>query len=231
MSTILVIGDLHAPVMHPGAVDFLADLKKTFKPDAVVQVGELFDGYTFSKFMRDPDTPNAVTEIESTIEALQPLYKLFPDMSVCYGNHCLRHMKRATEAGLPSILFKSFKDLLECPKGWNFAEKFHIEDDDVGTILFHHGDGAYGSPNLRRMLQTLRVSHVIGHQHSEGGAIVYEDNGSDVVFAANAGCLVDHDTYAFRYSKNSRFRGVLGALIIVNGVPAFIPMRDYSSEE
>lgn len=223
MSTILVIGDLHGNCMHPEAVKFLSDIKKVHKPELVVQVGDLWDGYNFSRYLQDPDTPNAEAEIESTIEALSPLYKLFPEMRICYGNHDLRHLKKALDLKIPSSLFRSVKDILGCPEGWQFSDYWQYEDEDAGPILFHHGE-YYGGPNLANMLQTLRTNHIIGHIHSEGGHILYQNNGLNTVWAANAGCLIDLESYAFRYAKKSRYKGVNGALLVIDGSPFFLPM-------
>lgn len=223
MSTILVLGDLHGSCMHPKAVEFLAEIKRVHKPDLVVQVGDVWDGYNFSRYLRDPDTPNAEDEIAATIKALKPLYKLFPVMQLCYGNHDLRHLKKALENNIPESLFRSVKDILEAPVGWVFNDFWEFHDEDAGPILFHHGE-MFGGPQLPNMLQTLRTNHVIGHIHSEGGHILYQNNGINTVWAANAGCLIDHESYAFRYAKKSRYKGVNGALLIIDGSPFFAPM-------
>jgi predicted phosphodiesterase len=220
---ILVIGDLHGNCMHPDAVKFLADIKRVHKPELVVQVGDLWDGYNFSRYLKDPDSPNAEQEIESTIEALQPLYKLFPEMKICYGNHDLRHLKKALDLSIPSSLFRSVKDILQAPEGWEFGDYWEYTDEEAGPILFHHGE-MFGGPQLPSMLQTLRTNHVVGHIHSEGGHILYQNNGINTVWAANAGCLIDSESYAFRYAKKSRYKGVNGALLIIDGTPVFLPL-------
>ena len=50
MSRVLVIGDTHCPVMIDGYVDFLKDIKRKHKTDAVVHIGDVVD---FGVFIYD----------------------------------------------------------------------------------------------------------------------------------------------------------------------------------
>jgi len=218
MTTTLVISDPHTPFMHPNAIPFLKDLKKTFQPDHVVCVGDLLDCYLFSSFSHDPDALSAKEEWESAIEQLKPLYKLFPRLDCCIGNHEMRHLKRGLEAGLPSWLFREVRDIIKAPEGWKFGHHFNIDG-----VRYTHGEEVSGRNALVNLLQIYRQNVVIGHLHSVAG-VTYLNNGINQCWAMATGCMVDVDAYAFQYGKNSKDKPVIGCGVVIDGVPSFIPM-------
>ena len=52
---ILVISDMHLPYQHKDAIIFLKEIKKEFKPDFVVNIGDLLDFHAISMHSHDPD--------------------------------------------------------------------------------------------------------------------------------------------------------------------------------
>ena len=46
--SILVISDQHAPYHHIDTLDFLAEIKKKYKPDTVVNIGDEMDWHSIS---------------------------------------------------------------------------------------------------------------------------------------------------------------------------------------
>ena len=80
--SILVISDLHVPFEHPDTVPFLKAVKSQFKPTDVVQIGDEADFHALSFHDSDPDLPSAGEELEKAIAKLQPIYKLFPKVTV-----------------------------------------------------------------------------------------------------------------------------------------------------
>jgi predicted phosphodiesterase len=218
MSTILTISDLHAGFIHKDAVDFLKDLKKTYKPDHIVLLGDVVDQYCFSSFDHDPDAMGASEEEELAFEQLEPLYALFPKAKCCLGNHDKRIYKKAMKAGIPSRMLPKFRDLIRAPKGWEFAENFTI-----GNTFFFHGDGLTGRTALMTAIQQYRTNVVFGHVHSCAGA-AHINNGRSQVWAMGTGCLVDPEAYAFQYAAASRDKPVIGTGIILDNTPLFIPL-------
>jgi metallophosphoesterase superfamily enzyme len=204
--------------MHPDAVDFLKSVKQVYKPDIVVSLGDLIDQYFYSQFDKDPDAMSAQEEEEIAIEQLAPLYRLFPKVNVCVGNHDIRLYKKAAKAGIPLRHLPPIQKLIRSPKGWEFAERWILED-----ILFFHGDGLSGRTAMMTALQQYRQNVVFGHVHSVAG-VTHLSNGLKQIWALATGCLVDPTAYAFAYGKNSRDKPILGVGIIEDNVPMFIPM-------
>src|SRR5271169_3742610 len=83
----LVIGDLHAPYMHKDAVRFLSAVKKEYKPNEILFMGDERDGHPDSYHEHDPDLHSSKDELDLAIKQLQPLYAMFPEAVVLESNH------------------------------------------------------------------------------------------------------------------------------------------------
>ena len=53
--SILVISDLHIPYQHTDSFEFLKAFKKEFKPDFIVNIGDLLDFHAINMHTHDPD--------------------------------------------------------------------------------------------------------------------------------------------------------------------------------
>lgn len=215
---ILTISDLHAPFHHPDAFDFLRDLKRQYKPHAVICLGDEIDAHAWSRFPRNPDLPGANDELSQAKAALKQLYKIFPHVDVCLSNHTIRPWKRSSEVGLPIAFLKSIKEVLEAPAGWDWHH--HVRVDDV---LYIHGEGFSGQNGAAKAATLYRSKVVMAHIHAWGG-VVHMTGMNDKIYAVNAGCLIDPQSEAFSYGKHLAMKPTLGTAVIVDGVPGFVPM-------
>jgi hypothetical protein len=220
MATTLVISDLHAPFQHPDAVDFLADLWRTYKPHRVVCIGDEIDAHGWSRHDRNPDAPGQGCELNAAKLVLRRVFKLFPKVRVCNSNHTQRAFRKAVRAGLPSAYIRATREVLEAPKGWEWADSWTDEDG----IRFIHGEGYSGRDSALKAALANRCSTVIGHVHSWAG-VAYHCNGEDTIFGMNVGCLVDPRSLAMEYAATSANRQTLGTGLIIDGVPTFIPLK------
>lgn len=216
---ILVISDFHAPFHHAGAFDFLRALQREIKPEEVVCVGDEIDGHGWGRWGRDPDAPGQGDELKQSVTALKTLYKLFPKCRVCVSNHGLRAQKTAQRAGLPSAFLKAHRDVLEAPPGWAWADHWI-----VGGVAFKHGDGYSGQSSALAAATKHRMNTVIGHVHAWAG-VAYNANEFSTIWGMNVGCLVDPASIAMEYAKINPNHQVLGAGVVIDGVPQFRPMR------
>ena len=216
---VLAISDIQAPFFHPDMYEFLKMVTDSYKPDQVIQMGDLVDKHALSRYPRDPDGLSAGQELDKAVESLQPLMRMYPNMKVVIGNHDRRGFDRAFEAGIPKrLLVKGYKEMLDAPVGWDFREHFIIEG-----VRYEHGDrlnGGAKSVTQRAPIDRGR-STVFGHFHSSAG-VHYTSNPDKLLFGLNTGCLIDPHAYVFNYA---RFRPILGCGIILDGVTAdFVPM-------
>lgn len=216
--TILAIPDMHHPFAHKDTLAFLKAIKDKFKPTEVVCLGDEIDAHALSEYDHDPDGMSAGDELNKAIEALKPVFKLFPKVKVCTSNHTARPFRKAVKAGLPRQLIKEYKDFLDAPKGWEWRDQWEVDG-----ILFEHGEGVGGKNAALDAASRNMQSTVIGHVHT-GAGVQYAANPKALYFGLNAGCLIDKEAYAFGYGKHIKSKPILGVGVIVKGIPMFVPM-------
>jgi Icc-related predicted phosphoesterase len=61
---ILALGDIHYPFQNNSALEWCIEVVRKEKPDLVIQVGDLYDFYAFSKYTRSPSKIKLSTEAE-----------------------------------------------------------------------------------------------------------------------------------------------------------------------
>jgi len=213
MSTVLVVPDMHFPFHHKDSIGFLELVAATFKPDKVVSVGDIIDGHANSRYDHDPDGMSPGDELDATIEAIDELEEIFPEMLVCSGNHDLRLHKAAYKAGIPIKAMRPLEEIYGFPEGWKMQDHFILDE-----VAYEHGDrfGAGAMSHVKAAKSNMR-STVIGHTHVTFG-VEYIANRDKLIFAANAGCLVDTASYAMAYGRSYAGKPILGCLIIRNGL-------------
>lgn len=220
MATVLIIPDTHSPFMAKNALDFLADLKKEYKPDKIIHLGDECDFHSLGQWGSDPMGMSAGDEHKAAVAQLKLLYKLFPKVTVMESNHTARPFRAAFKAGIPKLYLKQYREFLEAPKGWNWVE--HAEID---SVIYMHGENFSGPQGALRCAERNRKSVVIGHLHSYAG-IQFSATKWDQIFGFNCGCLIDVAAYGFAYGRTFPSKPVLGAGIVVDGkYPTFIPLE------
>lgn len=218
MSTVLVISDLQYPFAHRDHLAFLKAVQKKYRPDQVVNIGDEVDFHAISDWEHDPDGYSAGDELKSAIKDLKKLYTLFPVAKVCTSNHTARPFRRAKKYGIPSAFIKDYREFLEAPKRWQWAEVWEIDG-----VRYQHGEGYSGQAGAIKAALANMQSTVIGHLHSHAG-ILWSANAKHLIFGFNVGCLIDRHSYAFAYGKHAPNKPILGCGIVINGIPQFVPM-------
>lgn len=219
MATVLVISDLHAPYNHESALDFLGDLNREYKPERTVCIGDEADYCRWSRHEQSADMPGPREELDAARKVLADLAKIFPALDICVSNHGVRITKRATEAGIPASAIKNPRDILGAPHGWVWKDYWTIDG-----VNYRHGDGFSGKSAALSAAERLRRNVVIGHVHSSAG-VWYSAGHFDTVWGMGVGCLVNPDHSAFAYGKWLAARPVLGAGLVFDGVPVFVPLH------
>lgn len=216
--TVMAVPDLHIPFHHKDAFRFLAAVKKKYKPNKIVNLGDLEDWHSISMHDHDPDGLSPGMELEALRKGVKPLFKLFPSMMICTSNHGSLPLRRAFKFGLPSELIKSYKDILQMPDGWQIADSWEVDG-----IVYEHGEAFSGQQGAIKSANANMQSTVIGHIHAFAG-IQYSANSKHLIFGFNVGCLIDRAKYAFAYGKKIKSKPILGCGIIRNGIPTFVPL-------
>jgi predicted phosphodiesterase len=213
-----VVGDLHAPFIHPCYRRFLLATFAAWRVDHVHFVGDIVDQHALSFHDHDPNGMSAEDEARSAEPHIKLWHKTFPDATVCVGNHDERHYRVARKNGLPDRYLKGYADVWSTPR-WNWDYEHSLDG-----VLYEHGTGTSGKDAALNLAIQKRSSVVIGHVHSYAGC-KWHANYKSVIFGLNAGCGIDCRAYAFAYGKTFAVRPVLGCGIVIDGEFAtFIPM-------
>jgi predicted phosphodiesterase len=218
---VLVISDLQIPYHHPDAFKFLKAVKKKYKPNHILNIGDTVDNYCLSAWVKSPEAESAGDEINRMLGYVKELGKIFPKMEVLLGNHCMRIERAAVRAGIPMHFIKNYGDWMGAPKGWNYHE-FEYELDNV---LYTHGNegGAGGQTGSLKRAVHYGMNSVSGHTHSIAN-INYFANRTHLIWGMSVGSLVDRKQIAFAYCKTHLKKPVLTTGMVVDGVPMLIPM-------
>lgn len=216
--SILVLSDMHHPYCHPDTLPFLKAVKAKYQPTDVVCIGDEIDAHDMSFHDSDPDLDSSGAELEKAIKSLQPIYKLFPKVTVIESNHGSMVFRKALVGKIPRKAIKSYNDILDAPKGWKWVFDTIIKTP-LGPVYFCHGKSS--APG--RLASQYGMSAVQGHFH-EKAQINYISTPEKLMFDAHTGCLANDKSLALGYNKINPKRPIVSLLVIDNGVPHIIPM-------
>lgn len=216
--SILVISDLHCPYQHPDTLSFLAACKKKYNPDTIVCIGDEVDFHALSYHESNPDLDNAGEELNKAIKALKPIYKLFPNCIVVESNHGSMVLRKAITGGIPKKAIRSYNEILEAPKGWKWVDDVILKTE-LGPVYFCHGKSAAAG----KLASLYGCSAVQGHFH-EKAQIHYISTPERLMFDMHTGCLANDKSLALQYNKINPKRPIVSIAMIINGLPALVPM-------
>jgi len=221
-SKILVIPDAHAPWVNWPALEAAHRWSKIHKPDLVVCLGDLTDQKIWSRWPKDTDDASPSDEFLAAEKCLKKLHKMFPKMTIIRGNHDVRIIARAIEAGIPAQMFKDVDQVFNY-KGWTWVpqnEKLIIQTQR-GPILFVHGDEQGGTPAQKSRI--LGMSLIQGHTHK--ASITYTSVLKGTIFGAEMGCIMDVSSKAAKYAAANPVGSSIGFGIVKHGIPYFVDFR------
>lgn len=218
-SRIFAFSCLHMPYEAAGAWDFLKRIKRDVKPTVVVNLGDSSDLHQFSQWPKHPECLNATQEIKHAKEGVRRLAEIFPRLKVCWSNHDTRITRYAVSKGIPREATKTWQEVFNPPQGWEFAWEW-----EIGPALAIHGDRYGGKDGIRKAVADNFCSTIQGHIHTEAGVFHQSIKGGDV-WGLQVGCLIDPKYAAFEYEQKNRNRPILGAGLVIDGVPQFVPMH------
>lgn len=211
---VLVVGDLHFPFARWDLIHELYAFATVYKPDVIVQLGDLIDGKAWSKYGKDPNDLGADQEWDAAETDIHKFYKLFKGYKLVFleGNHCRRIMFRAAEAGLPSRLIPRLHKIFPF-KGviW------HMDNTpfEIDGVMYSHGDELIGGGNVKQRAMSQGKSFVQGHTHT--AELHFISTFNHRIFGAIAGCLVDMRSLGMKYAARNLNRCFLGWMTVTDG--------------
>lgn len=218
-NNVLVIGDTHEPFSKEGYLEFCREQQEKYNCGTVVHIGDLVDNHAVSYHESDSNGKSAGDEYKLALEKCKRWYEVFPNVKICIGNHDALPFRKAFTAGLPSHWLKSYQELFQSPKTWEW-DFTHT----VNGVIYQHGTGLSGEMASINCARENRQSTVIGHLHTVMNTRFLASY-KDLIFGVSVGCGIDHKAYAFAYGKENTRKPVIACSVILDGkLPINIPM-------
>lgn len=215
----LVIGDLHCPVMHKDYVRHLKDVYKRYRCNRVVLIGDVVDLHGISYHEKDPDLHSAASELELAQRQVTKVHEAFPKADVMTGNHDDLPARKARSAGLPAFLIKEPEAFLQAP-GWTWHGR--METLEIDGVIYAHGDrGKQGDFAAIKNAIIEGASYVEGHKHAQAG-VWWHSSQSRLIFGMNVGSGVDRKAAAMNYGKGYSKKPIVSCGVVLAGRIAFV---------
>jgi metallophosphoesterase superfamily enzyme len=222
--TTIAVGDCHFPFSKRKTVKAILSLIRKVKPKRIVQLGDLYDLYSYSRFARSYNVLTPQQEIKlgrKDAEAFWAEARAAAGRGVeCFqiiGNHDERIVKKAMG------LLPEMEHLLgEVNHLWRFkgVEVQGSERDELilDGVCYMHGYRKFGDHVKHNLMST-----VCGHLHL--GAVSYMRLGQKTLWELNAGYCADESTVPMSYSRQNKFsKHTQGVGLIDSYGPRFIPL-------
>lgn len=217
--TVGVIADTHAPFEHPKYFDFCRSVFDQWNIDEVVHIGDEVDNHALSYHENSIDAESVKREMENAIGQMQKWYKAFPEVKVCIGNHTALPFRKATTAGIPHNIMKSYNDIMQAPSGWKWSY-----EHEINGVVYLHGTGGGGKYAAINRAIKYGKPVVQGHTHVYGGSM-YHKMRDGMIFGLNVGCGIDTTAYAFEYARAFTDMPTLGCGIVKGQMGIFVPFN------
>jgi predicted phosphodiesterase len=220
--SIFIFGDLHFPWASKPAINWaLKDLKK-HKPKVVVQIGDIYDMFSFGRFAGTKNLMTPKAELEAGRKDGEEFWKAVKRIvpkADCFqlkGNHDERIFKKMFDR------FPEIESAFNINHIWEFPKvrtvRHEREELFIDDVCFIHG---YRS----RLGDHCRFNHcktVVGHSHR--GGVFYLPIKNKTIWELNVGFLADRFSTPMSYSKQRQISAwTLGYGIIDDYGPRFIP--------
>ena len=214
-STVLVIGDTHAPFVADGYLEHCVEVYESQRCNRVIHIGDVVSNHRTSYHEDELDALSADEELQQAKEVLKPWADAFPDVDALYGNHDALIARKAKSGAISNQWIRPYNEVLGLD--WRFHEECIMDG-----VLYRHVAGS--SPQAASTNALKRGCSVVGgHYHTKAG-VTYAGGGR--VFGCLTGCGVDRAAYDQRYST-SIDPYVLSCAVVYNGVRAAVfPMRN-----
>lgn len=214
-NNVIFIGDLHAPWILDGYLDWCKEEQEKYNCGTVIFSGDLLDSGSWSYHEHNPDGLAPRDELRAAKNQLKYVYKLFPEATSLLGNHDLLVSRKAKTAGLSQEFIKDYPSLIEAPKKWSFRHQYY-----KNNVLYKHGDVG----DAFKCAVESRMSTCQGHVHSKT-FVQWSVSEKDAIFGLQVGCGLDRDQYAFDYAKPFNKKPIISlGLVLESGTVPLVKL-------
>lgn len=226
MRKTIVIGDCHHPWADERVLKAAYKLIEKEKPKVIVQIGDLYDFFSFTRFSRSQNVLTPREEVEAArkdaikmwrmISQAAPGAKLYQIM----GNHDVRPIKRIIDMApeFEDLLAGSWKQLFSFP---GVEVVWGTRDDlEIDGVIYEHG--FYSKPGMH--CKENMKNTVIGHTHRAWCHYEWVRGMNAPIWELNVGYVADPTQEPLSYTRKKHAKWTPGVGIIDDLGPRFCPM-------
>lgn len=221
---VLVVPDQHFPFVNKKALARLIEIAEEFQPTHIVNVGDTYDMYSFSRFARSMDIMTPKQEIERgrvmaekmwvNLQKAAPKAKCFQVL----GNHEERVFKKIMNlaAEYESILEAPIRKLLSFPGVHTL--KSSKSELVINDIVFVHGWSTTAGFHVRYFLQN------VVHGHTHRGSVQFISQKGKSLWELDCGFIADQNSLPLEYRETKTSQWHTGLGLIDKYGPRFVPL-------
>lgn len=228
--TAVILGDLHLPFQDKQTLNLGLQCIKQRKPDLVVQIGDLYDNFNWSRFYKSPDIISPRKEMELARKQSIELWKTireYSPKSVCVqlnGNHDRERLEKMTLMLAPSfhsIVLEKARELMTFDGVFTVPTYRHSYETIIQgeKVSFMHGTFSTTIAHGKHYMTNV----VLGHLHR--GEIIPYKQGEKDLWAMNVGYMGNPYAPVFNYTKTILHGWTLGLGVIDAEGPKFLSKR------
>lgn len=217
---VLIISDTHFPHHHPDTIPFLKAIKKKFKPDIVIHIGDEIDNHYISFHKVIAECRGGSDELTEAIKGLSELESLFRKIYLLDSNHGSLIFRRAKDMGIPLTYIRPLKDIYGTPD-WEWHHDIILKTNHQYDTYLCHGK----SSGYNKLATAMKMNAVQGHFHSKF-EITYSKTVTGEVYNMFVGAFADDTEIAMEYGKNNLPKTITGCGgIREDGTPILFKMN------
>lgn len=221
---ILAIPDQHFPFVNKKALEKLIALAKELQPTHIVNVGDTYDMYSFSRFARSMDVMTPKQEMKKGRAMAEKMWAAFQEAAPkakCFqllGNHEERIYKKIMNvaAEYESVIAEPVRKLLTFPGVYTM--KSSKSELTINDIVFIHGWST--SPKFHVGYFHQNVVH--GHTHR--GSVSFIAIKGKALWELDCGFIADNNALPLEYRETKTSQWHTGCGYIDKMGPRFIPL-------
>ena len=216
MNKVFIISDTHFPFHSKSAYKKMMKLIKKERPNVVIQIGDLLDQYTFSKYSRSMSI-SPEQDIKKGFQQAEAMWKQIKKIvprAKCYqllGNHDVRVAKRISDT-LPELAeVFNFTDLYQF-KG---VKSLNSDRDflEIDGVIYVHGWLSKTIDHAKYFNKPV----VHGHRHRPAIEYCQAD-----IWSMDVGYMADKDSLPLNYTMSKHSKWTLACGMVVNGQPRLL---------
>lgn len=209
---VLVIPDIHVPFQHNKSVNTMLKFAELYKPDHVIQLGDLVDFYKLSRYMKSPGRGSAVQqEVDKAHNLLNRIKEVSgaKKATMLTGNHEDRlHKYLCNQApALTELKALKLENLLRLKEiGWELipGSMFYR----INGVHFTHGEYCTVFSALKHM---TKYNETIIHGHTHVSKHTMARYLNKTIEAWEFGCLASMET-SEEYVKMANWQHCFGTV-------------------